>query len=121
MKQAERYLRSAHSLLKLKGWCQGAMALDKAGNDVDDDYKRADKFCAMGAVAAATDHLNRNGVFRAKIENRIYDALQAAIPVGSRRDSFEPSDAIVHYNDDVILSRSQALAWFRRAIRKASK
>jgi hypothetical protein len=52
--QDQAVLMKARALLVERGWCQGAMARDAAGQSVNYDDPRAASYCSVGAVYAAS-------------------------------------------------------------------
>jgi hypothetical protein len=90
-------LKKALKLIKTKGWCKGALALNKNGDAVLPKSKAACKFCSTGAISRYTE---------SNIPQR---CLLAQIPL--------TYNGVVHYNDAPNTRKKSIIAMFNRAIK----
>lgn len=95
-KRVSKVLKVARGFIE-KGWCKFELAVDANGIPVDSKSKRAERWCAVGALQAAT-----------KNYTEAWDALALALPARG-------PDSVIDFNNRA-RGKRQVLALFDRAI-----
>lgn len=106
-----KILNKAADLIETKGWCQWNEALDKYGDSVAFDSKKAASFCMMGAIYRVSEEIIH--VFP------IIQTLSKSIRTNST--SIPESAHISDYNDAPRRTKKQVIAKLRKAAQKAEK
>ena len=109
MSKVVELLTEARKLVK-RGWCRQALAVDKEWVTCPPGSPKACRWCATGAVQAASWALG----YGTKVRFAALESLRKATRIG-----IMPSFVPIEYNDDVISSQAEALAWFDKAIKEA--
>jgi hypothetical protein len=97
-------LTKARNLIIKKGWCQGAFYNGKG-------------YCAYGAISAVAS----SGKDYFVTEERKRGAAKTLASCITTRKSSDYRGNIYHYNDAPARKKSQVVALFDRAIKKATK
>lgn len=105
-KNAIRVLKDAIWTLN-RGWCQGASAKDKDGNDVCPRTIKAVSHCATGSINANTRSFRLGNL----CQNVLDDEVRS---LRTKKDY----DGIVGYNDHSGQKRYRVVRIFERAIKK---
>ena len=102
--QAIDVLKNAKAVIAdPQNWCQGHLATDNKGNEVDTTNEKATCFCALGALYKSFD----------KLGNWNYDALQAMNDVVQMNSDY---DTITAFNDETDRKHSDVVRMFNKAI-----
>lgn len=120
--RARELLQGARDLLDKKGWTQGVMARDEKGAEVPFTSPEASCYCAFGALHVT--RISRFGHDPSKAEHAkryLLRAVPEGVPGTSPGLEEDPFAAIVFYNDRLLRSKKQALAWFDKAIALSEK
>lgn len=95
-------LYRAKQLLEI-GWCDGALAVDKDGHDVEPWSEKAVKWCEVGAVKAVTHHLENSDA----AERCCLSMITVASPNLLKHDSKQP---MMTENDNTNQQRAVEMA-----------
>lgn len=93
------------------GWTRGCHAKNASGNSVSPSARDAVCWCLEGAVIA-----ERSSSFTYEDFRLAMDALAEQIPAVSRVPGSTSGQNVVRYNDVILKSRQEALAWLDKAI-----
>ena len=110
--EVDRILLEAADLLETVGWCQGSVAVDAEGEEVDVSDDRARAYCASGALRRAL--LDVEGVLDGEylaISNPVWRRLMGFLP--RTADNTIPS--LPAWNDDPERTAEEVISTMRRA------
>lgn len=101
----------ANVLTSPKKWTKGAFARNEFGMPTVPAGRRAECFCALGALQAAGNNLGMRG----KRLDRAYDAAVALLLHGAYNGEAQSSSSVAFFNDDNTTTYGKVKLAFRRA------